>query len=225
MEFDEIIDQLKKQANPNNVAGMARFGISSRNTLGVSVTNLRKIAKEIKKETKNKETLHKTAHKLWESEIHEARILATILDVPELVSEDQADRWVRDVESWDVGDGLCLNLIDKTSFAFSKAKEWATDESEFVRRAGFATMAGLASHNKTAMNEEFLAFFPLIKKYSIDERNFVRKAVNWALRGTGKRNSNLLISAINLAKEISKIDSKSARWIATDALRELSKKT
>lgn len=221
MKVEEIINKLKKKSNPKNVAGMARFGISSKNTLGVSVVTLRAIGKDIKKETKDKDAIHKLALELWKTEIHEARILATIIDIPELVSENQADSWVKDLDSWDTCDQFCMNLMNRTSFAFKKVTDWANRDEEFVRRAGFALVAALTVRDKTATDKQFEKFFPLIKKYSTDERNFVRKAVNWALRQTGKRNKTLLPKAIKLAEEIEKIDSKSARWIAKDALREL----
>ncbi len=224
MNSQDIVKKLKSLGDPKNVAGMARFGINPKNTFGVSVNTLRGIGKEIKKEVKEKDVIHQLALELWETEIHEARILATIIDIPELVTEKQADKWVKDLDSWDICDGFCLNLIDKTSFAFKKVREWSSREEEFVRRAGFATIAGSASHNKTAKDSDFEELFPLIKKYSTDSRNFVRKAVNWALRGIGKRNKTLLPKAIKLAEEIEKIDSKSARWIAKDALRELREK-
>lgn len=221
MEFQEIIKKLRTLENKKNIEGMARFGINPKNTLGISVTTLRTIAKEIKKGTVEKAKLHKTALQLWRSEIHEARILAGLIDIPELVTEQQADSWVADLDSWDVCDTLCMNLLEKTPFAFEKAEKWAESEPEFTRRAGFAMMAVLSVHNKSAADYKFEKFFPLINKYSIDERNFVRKAVNWALRQIGKRNSMLLTKAIRLAEEIENIDSKSARWVARDALREL----
>lgn len=221
MVTKELLLRLKDLENPENVAGMARFGINPKNTLGISVTSLRSIAKEVKREEKDNNNLHKIALELWESQIHEARMLSILLDVPELVTEKQADNWVKQIESWDIGDGFCMNLIDKTSFAFQKAKQWVGVEEEFVRRAGFATMAALSVHDKKAEDKSFEEFFPLIKKYSTDERNFVRKAVNWALRQIGKRNNSLLSKAIKIAEKIEKIDSKSARWIARDALKEL----
>lgn len=221
MKAEEIIKILKKNADPKNVAGMVKFGISSKNTLGVSVVTLRSIGKDIKKEIKDKEAVHKLALELWKTEIHEARILATIIDIPELVTQNQADSWAADLESWDTCDQFCMNLMNKTPFAFEKVSQWANREEEFVRRTGFALIAALTVRNKTATDTQFEKFFPLIKKYSIDERNFVRKAVNWALRQIGKRNRTLLPKAIKLAEEIEKIDSKSARWIAKDALREL----
>jgi 3-methyladenine DNA glycosylase AlkD len=214
MNYQEIIRKLKSEANPHNVAGMARFGISSQNTLGVSMPILRQLAKKIGKN-------HGLALRFWESGIHEARILAGLIDDPKLVTEKQINKWVEDFDSWDVCDQVIMNLFDKTSLAFSKTREWAGEKEEFVRRAGFAMMASLAVHDKKADDKKFIQFFPLIKKYSIDERNFVRKAVNWALRQIGKRNLALNKAAIKISREILKINSKSARWIAKDALREL----
>ncbi len=221
MDTKEIIVRLKKLENKQNVEGMARFGISSNNTLGVSVKVLRDIRKEIRSEVESKKAIHSIALELWESGIHEARMLATIIDVPELVTEKQADAWVRDIESWDICDGFCLNLIDKTPFAFNKVKQWVQEEKEFTRRAAFSLLAGLAVHHKSASNSDFEKFLPLIKKYATDDRNFVRKSVNWALRQIGKRNNKLLHKAIDLAEELLSMDSKSAKWVGKDALREL----
>lgn len=221
MTTKQLLNKLRKMENPKNVVGMAKFGINPNNTLGISVTALREIAKEVKKEEKNKKKLHQIAAELWASEIHEARILTTLLDDPGLVTESQADLWVKDLESWDITDGFCMNLIDRTLFAFEKAKEWVGREEEFVRRAGFALMASLSVHDKESKDARFEGFFPLIKKYSTDERNFARKAVSWALRSIGKRNQTLLPKAIKVAQEIEQVDSKSARWIAKDALKEL----
>ncbi len=193
---------------------MAKFGINPENTLGVSIPNLRKIAKEIGQD-------HKLAQDLWDSKIHEARILASMVDEAGLVTEKQMGSWVKDFDSWDVCDQVCSNLFCQTPFAFKKAKKWPDFSEEFIRRAGFALMACLATHDKTAEDKRFADFFLLIKKRATDERNFVKKAVNWALRNIGKRNKNLNKAAIKFAKEIQEIDSKSAKWIAIDALREL----
>jgi 3-methyladenine DNA glycosylase AlkD len=152
---------------------------------------------------------------------HEARKPAALVDVAELVTPEQMDAWVMDVDSWDVCDGLCMDLFDDTPYAFDKAMEWSHREEEFVRRAAFALMAALAFRAKPFPDEAYEPFFALIEEYATDERNFVRKAVNWALRGIGKRNERLLVRAIEVAREIDGIDSKSARWIAKDALREL----
>lgn len=210
----EIIKKLQSYANPQNVVGMATFGINPKQTLGVSVPVLRKMAKEIGKD-------HQAAIGLWQSGIHEARILASMVDDPWQVTEEQAEHWVSDFDSWDVCDQVCMNLFDKTSMSFAKASQWARREKEFEKRAGFALMAVLAWHDKQAPDSSFLKFFPLIKAAASDERNFVKKAVNWALRQIGKRNSVLRRKAIELAEEIEKLHSRTARWIARDALREL----
>jgi 3-methyladenine DNA glycosylase AlkD len=217
MNYQQVIKKLKSLSNPKAVKGMARFGINPDKTLGVSIPNLRKMAKEIGKD-------HNLAQQLWKSGIHEARILASMIADPEKLTEKQMDSWVKDFDSWDVCDQCCMNLFDKVPIAWKKAINWAKQEEEFVRRASFALMACLAWHDKEAKDENFVKFFPTIKKYSVDERNFVKKAVNWALRQVGKRNLNLNKKAIKLAKEIQKIDSKNAKWIASDALRELQSK-
>ncbi len=217
MDKSEVLKRLKARANPENVAGMVRFGINSNNTLGVSIPYLRELAKEIGKN-------HNLALELWDSKIHEARILAAFINDPKLVTSKQMDDWVNDFDSWDVCDQVISNLFSKTPFAYEKINVWCNKKEEFVKRAGFVMMAALAVHNKTLSDEKFKSLFPLIKKYSTDERNFVKKAVNWALRQIGKRNKKLLKYALDFAKEIRKMDSKAAKWIAFDAIRELEKK-
>ncbi len=214
IQYEQILEHLKSLSNPDAVAGMARFGINPENTYGISIPVLRKIARETGKN-------HLLALQLWSSGIHEARMLACFIDVPELVSEEQIENWVRDFDSWDVCDQCCSNLFDKTKFAYMKANEWSDREEEFVKRAGFVMMAALAVHDKKSGDKEFLKFLPVIIRKANDERNYVRKAVNWALRQIGKRNLNLNGAAIETAKEIRKMDSKAAKWIASDALREL----
>jgi len=214
MEYQEIIKKLRSLANPKNVAGMARFGINPKNTLGVSVPNIRGIAKKIGKN-------HDLALKLWNSKIHEARLLAGFIDEADKVTERQMEKWVKDFDSWDVCDQVCSNLFDKTGFAYKKAFQWSKRKEEFVKRAGFVLMAALSVHDKKARDKEFEKFFPIIKNQADDERNFVRKAVNWALRQIGKRNFNLNKKSVKLAKEIQKMGTKSAKWIAGDAIREL----
>ena len=209
-----LLARLQAHANPANVAGMARFGINPEGTLGVSVTVLRGIAREAGRS-------HELARDLWASGVHEARILATLVEEPERVTPRQMDAWARRFDSWDVCDQACMNLFRYTPFAFEKAAEWARAKPEFVRRAGFALMAALAAKAKGAPDAQFEAFFPLIAEAAGDERNFVRKAVNWALRGIGKRNAALRERAIAVAEEIRLQDSRTARWIAGDALREL----
>ncbi len=214
MQYEEILKRLKSLANPAIAAGMARFGSRPKKALGISAPNLRQLAKEIGRD-------HRLALRLWDSGIHEARILASLIDEPEKVTETQMERWVKDFDSWDVCDACCCNLFDKTPVAYQKAAAWSKRKEEFVKRAGFALVAYLAVHDKKAKDEAFIRFLPMIKPASSDERNFVKKAVNWALRQIGKRNVALNRLAIQTAKDIHAMDSKTARWIAADALREL----
>ncbi len=215
MSYQEIIKKLESLKNPRNVEGMARFGIRPKTKVyGVAIPELRKIAKEIKKD-------HKLALKLWDSKIHEARILAGFIAEAEKLTEQQVEKWARGFDSWDVVDQVCSNLFDKTKFAYKKVFEFSKRKEEFIKRTAFTLIACLAVHDKKAKDDVFLKFLPLIKKASIDERNFVRKAVNWALRQIGKRNKKLNKEAIKLAKGIQKMNSKSAKWIAGDAIREL----
>jgi len=217
MQYDDVLRKLKSLSNPKNVEGMAKFGINPKNTYGVSMPNIRKMGKELNKN-------HDLAQQLWNSKIHEARILAGLIDDPKLINEERMEDWVKDFDSWDVCDQVCMNLFDKTEFAYKKAFEWSKRKEEFVKRAGFVLMAVLAVHDKKAKDEDFMKFLPIIKRESTDERNFVRKAVNWALRQIGKRNKELNKEAIKNARNIQKIDSKSAKWIASDAIRELTSK-
>lgn len=213
MQYEEVMARLKVLENPVNVAGMARFGIRSANTLGISIVDLRKIAREIKKD-------HELAQKLWKSGVHEARILASFIDEPEQVTEAQLDAWVKDFDSWDVVDQVSA-LIYRTPFVLDKIHEWSANDAEFVKRTAFTLIAGVACHDKTMTDADFEPLLKLIKKGSTDERNYVKKAVNWALRGIGKRNIALNRRAVEVSREIQKLAAKSARWIAADALREL----
>jgi 3-methyladenine DNA glycosylase AlkD len=214
MQCHEVIRRLRSLANPDNAAGMVRYGINTRDALGISIYTLRDIAKEIG-------TDHTLALELWESGVHEARILASIVDDPSQVTEAQMEHWVREFDSWDVCDQVTGNLFDKTPFAYLKAAEWSRREEEFVKRAGFAVMAALAVQDKQASDEALTAFLPLIREQAHDERNFVKKAVNWALRNIGKRNITLNVKAIALADELRRSESRAARWTGSDAYREL----
>jgi 3-methyladenine DNA glycosylase AlkD len=214
MQYRDIMELLKSLSNPKAVEGMARFGINPKGTLGVSIPNLRKIAKAVGKD-------HIMALQLWKSGIYEAKMLAGFTDDPSLVTPEQMEKWVSDFDSWDVCDQVCSNLFDKTPFAYKKALEWAGRQEEFVKRAGFVLMAALAVHDKAAGESEFKKFLSVIKRESSDGRNFVKKAVNWALRQIGKRNARLNRLSLKTAAEIQKLQSKSARWIAADAIREL----
>jgi 3-methyladenine DNA glycosylase AlkD len=209
-----VIEQLKRASRPSSLPGMKRFGIRVEHALGVSIPDLRKLAKTIGKN-------HALAQELWATGIHEARILAAMIDDPRKVAAKQMDHWVREFDSWDLCDQCCMNLFDKTPFAYRKALTWSRRREEFVKRAGFALMACLAVHDKQAPNEPFEKFLVAIERESYDDRNFVMKAVNWALRQIGKRNRELNRSALKKAREIQRFDSKSAKWVASDAIREL----
>jgi 3-methyladenine DNA glycosylase AlkD len=219
---DDLIARLHAQADPDNVTGMVRYGISPVGTLGVSMPVLRGIARELRPVAKaDPDGVHALAAGLWASGVHEARILASLVDLPALVTREQADGWVPDVDSWDVCDGLCNNLLDKTPFAYEKAEEWAAAEPEFVKRAGFVLMCTRALHDKAAGDEPFLDFLAIVEREATDERPLVKKAVNWALRQIGKRNANLHAAAVVVASRLRDSESRAARWVASDALREL----
>lgn len=215
MTVDEIVEHLTNMRDPLGVEGMTRFGINPESALGIRIPVLRKLAKKIGKD-------HKLALQLWETGIHEVRILATMVDNPEKVTLKQMDAWVKDFNSWDLCDQACNNLFVYTVHSYKRAFDWIKKKEEFVKRAGFTLAAVMAVHKKEYDDEKFTAFFPYIKSEATDERNFVKKAVNWALRQIGKRNRQLNILALELAHEIERLDSKSAKWIAKDAIRELS---
>lgn len=214
MEYEEVMYRLKSLSDPKAVEGMARYGINPEKNLGVSVSSIRKLAKEIGKD-------HKLALILWKSGIRDARLLSATIDDPDEVTEAQLESMVLDLNSWDICDHCCSDIFLSSGFAHKKALEWSDRDEEFVKRSGFSLMARLAVRDKNAGDEVFERFLPIIKRETIDERNFVKKAVNWALRQIGKRNKRLNKLAVKTAKEIQKLDSKSARWIAKDALREL----
>jgi 3-methyladenine DNA glycosylase AlkD len=214
MNSHQVIDKLKSLADPEYLAGMIHFAIKADNALGVSAPRMRKLAKEIG-------TDHKLALELWKSGIHEAKVLAALIDDPKQVTKSQMNAWARQFDNWGVCDACCCVLFDKTPFAWDKAIEWSKHKEEFVKRAGFVLMAALAVHDKKTPDKNFLPFFSIIKHHACDERNFVKKAVNWALRQIGKRNIALNKKAVAVAKEIREINSPAARWIAGDAIREL----
>jgi 3-methyladenine DNA glycosylase AlkD len=213
-EVGTIVEELRGLANPAAVEGMARYGINPRDTLGISIPSLRQIAKRIGQD-------HGLALQLWETGLHEARMLACFVDAPGLVTESQMERWAADFDSWDVCDQCCGNLFRKTSMAVAKAFEWSERTEEFVKRAGFVLMAQLAVHDKRSTDAMFLSFLPLIEAEATDDRNFVKKAANWALRQVGKRNASLNRESVQQAQRLIQSPSLSARWIGADALREL----
>lgn len=200
--------------SPENVAGMARYGIVGDDPYGISVADLRKLAKECGKD-------HGLALELWRSGRHEARILATLVDEPSRVTKAQVRAWARDLKSWDVTDACGYALFDKTPFAADIIHELASRKHEFTKRLAFSTLAGLAVHDKEASDASFTAFFPIMEREAGDERNFVKKAVSWSLRGIGKRNERLRQAALGCARRIAKQDTPGARWVASDVIREL----
>jgi len=218
MTADEIIKKLESLENPVNIAGMERFGIVAKKAFGVSAPVLKEIAKDAKKQSENR---HELALELWETGVHEARIIAYLIDEPKKVSEKQMESWAKDFDNWAICDGTCGHLFCKTEFAYQKVFEWSETDEEFIKRAGIVLVAYLAVHDKKASDERIAEFLPILEKHANDERNFIKKAVNWSLRQIGKRNLNLNKLAIETAEKIKAENTKSARWIASDALREL----
>ncbi|MCC6415947.1 MAG: DNA alkylation repair protein [Opitutaceae bacterium] len=210
-----IAARLRAQHDPQNVAGQQRFGITPRSEqLGLPLPLLRRIARDHRRD-------HTLALALWKTAVHDARLVAAFADDPKQVTRGQMEAWARDFDSWALVDAVCVGLFNRTPFSEEKAFAWSGRRAEFVKRAGFVLMAGMAVHRKELPDETFLAFLPIIHREATDERHYVRKGVNWALRQIGKRNAHLRRAAIAQARHIHSIDSPAARWIAADALREL----
>jgi len=212
--YSEILLELEKSSNPKNLEGMAKVGITPDFAFGTRIPVIRAIAKRVKRN-------HALALRLWEKDNRETRILASMLTEPKMVTEELMEQWVLKFNYWEICDQVIMNLFEKTPFAYKKCYEWSDREEEFVKRAGFVLMARLAVSDKKTENEEFLKFLPIIKKHALDERNMVKKGINWALRQIGKRNRYLNEEALKTTREILEIDSKHAQWIAKDALKEL----
>ncbi len=214
MTVQQVLKKLKSLGDQKNIEGMKRYNIASVKAFGVTAPNIRTLATMIKKD-------HPLAIGLWKTEYHEARILAAMIADPGSADLKLLDSWANEIVNWAQCDNCCSELFEKTTFAYELPFRWSKNKKEFVRRAGIVMIAALAVHDKGAKDAEFEKFFPLLRKYSADERNFVKKAVNWALRQIGKRNIRLHKKAIALAEEIQNIPSPAAKWIAADALREL----
>jgi 3-methyladenine DNA glycosylase AlkD len=214
----EVLREMRRVAGdvdlPAVIAGMERFGVQAERVIGLSTPQLRAMARNIGRN-------QVLAEALWETGIHDARILASLIGDPDKITRKVMERWVRDFASWDVCDACCCNLFDRSPYAWSQIAKWARSRGEFVRRAAFATIAALAVHDKAADDEVFRKALLLIEEYAFDDRNFVKKAVNWALRNIGKRNGVLLVDAIACAGRVRLQGTRSARWTAADALREL----
>jgi len=210
---EEIIRELKTHYSEKNIEGMKRFGIVPKNAFGVSTPVLLAIAKKYKNN-------HELALELWEHEVREAKHLAIMIEDCKQTTDKQLEKWVSEIDSWDICDSFCSRLVRKLPDAYKKVKKWHIDDREFVRRSAFSTIAWLAVHDKKASDAAFIELLRFIEETASDERNFVKKAVNWALRQIGKRNPRLLEHAKECAQRIQQQNSKSARWIANDAIRE-----
>jgi 3-methyladenine DNA glycosylase AlkD len=211
---ETILSEIQNNGNSSTLSGKKRFGIVPLNGYGCTMPFIRDLAKKIRKN-------HLLAFDLWNSKIHEARILAVLIADPKLISSPELDLWCSELYSWDVCDQFCMNLVRKTPFAYDKIAQWAENEHEFIRRAGYVTLATLAVHDKKADDAVFCQYFDILEKGSRDERNFVRKAVNWAIRQIGKRNNSLRVKSIEFCRNIKSQNNPTSNWIANDALREL----
>lgn len=215
MTTKQIIEILKKDANPDKILiKETKFGVISNNALGIYHKELKELAKKI---PKNDEI----AIELFESNIYEARLLCSKIFNSENLTEDLMDKWVITFENWEICDSFCMGLFAKSKYAVPKALEWSKRKREFEKRAGFTIIAAYCMSDKESLNDTFEQFFPVIKRECTDERLYVKKAVNWALRNIGKRNIDLKLKAISVSEEILKINNKTAEWIAKDALKEL----
>lgn len=214
VDYQQTMDRLRSMSDPSNLPGQARFGIDVSNSLGISMAQLRPLAREIGRD-------HALALSLWGSGVREGRIIASLVDDPKQVTPEQMETWAAEFASWEVVDAACCNLFDRTEHRYDKAVEWAGREEEFVKRAGFSLMAGIAVHDRRATDDQLIALLPVIEREACDRRNFVRKAENWALRQIGKRNPALNEAAIAAAERIAAMECKGAHWVASNALKEL----
>jgi 3-methyladenine DNA glycosylase AlkD len=211
---DAILAELRSLGSEANRAGMAHFGIKTDRAFGISMAVLKPLARRLKRN-------HRLAADLWQSGYHEARLLAVLVEEPDKVTVAQMDRWARTLDSWDICDQACARLFVRTPFVEDAIRRWTKDEREFVRRAGFALIAAYTVHGKSVPDERFVPFLDLIEEHATDDRNFVRKAVNWALRQIGKRSMALQGPALSLARRLAASTNPTARWIGKDAIREL----
>ena len=214
MEKDEVLVWLKRRGTQRTVKGMARYGIEAERAFGVPMGTLLSLSKRIGKD-------HALAMALWESGWYEARLLAALVGDPQRVTRRQMNAWAASFENWADCDTACFKLFDRTPFAWEKSRQWSSSPREFVKRGGFALMACLALHDRAAPDKSFLAFLPVIEKGARDERNFVKKAVSWALRAIGRRNQALNAAGLAVANRLALADQAASRWVGKDALREL----
>ena len=208
------VDWLKRHATKTRRDGMARYAIPSDKAFGVSMSNIQALGRQLGRN-------HELAAALWSTGWYEARMLASYVDEPERVTPAQMDQWCRDFDNWAICDTVCFALFDRTPHAWRKVEQWSGRRDEFVKRAAFALLWGLTVHDKAAADEAFTRALLLVERAAADERNFVKKAVNMALRSIGKRNAALNGAAVATARRLTGSDDDAARWVGRDALREL----
>ncbi|WP_146652513.1 DNA alkylation repair protein [Labilithrix luteola] len=213
-ELATTLAWLEQNGSKKAREGMARYAIPTDKAFGISVVTLRAHGKRLGRD-------HDLAHALWKTGYYEARLLAMFVADPSRLTANEMDRWCAEFDSWSLCDTACLHLFDRTPHAWPKVKEWARSSDEFVRRAAFALVASLAVHDKRAPDAPFREALVLVERAAKDPRNFVKKAVNWALRSIGKRNATLHAAAIDVAERLTAEADPTARWIGKDALREL----
>lgn len=215
-DVEAALEWLKDKSTNRDRENLVRFGINAKKAFGVSVSNIQVLAKEIGRD-------HELAADLWKTGWYEARMLTSFVDEPHRVTPAQMDRWCKDFDNWAICDTICFHLFDRTPHAWSKVEQWGDRSQEFEKRAAFALLASLAGHDKKARNDSFLASFPLMEHAAADDRNFVKKAVSWALRRIGGRNHELYDAAIPLAQRLAKSENAAARWVGKDVLRDLTR--
>jgi 3-methyladenine DNA glycosylase AlkD len=213
-EVASAITWLKRHSTKHTLDGMARYAIPSDNAFGVSVSDIRVLAKRLGRN-------HELAAGLWDTGVYEARMLTSFVDEPARVTSAQMDRWCADFDNWGICDTLCFHLFDRTAHAWDKVSKWSTLRDEFGKRAAFALLWALSVHDKRAGDEQFAKGLVLIERAASDERNFVKKAVNMALRAIGKRNPALNAAAVTVARRLADSPQAASRWVGKDALREL----
>jgi len=214
MDKDQVLAWLERQGTQRTRKGMARYGLEAKRAFGVPMGALLSLQRRLGKD-------HALAEALWQSGWYEARLLAALVGEPERVTLRQMNAWAAGFENWGDCDTVCFKLWDQSPFAWEKARQWSASPRLYVKRAGFVLMACLAGHDRTAPDQRFLAFLPLIEKGALDERNFVKKGVNWALRGIGRRNPPLNEAAVVVARRLAASEAAAPRWVGKDALREL----
>ena len=215
-EVREALEWLERKSTRRDRENLKRFGINATNALGVSMANIQTLGKRLGRS-------HELAEALWDTRCYEARLLASFVDEPERVTPAQMDRWCRDFDNWGICDTVCFFLFDRTPHAYRKVEQWSGKREEFVKRAAFALLASLAGHDKQASDAAFLQTLPLIERAAADDRNFVMKGVSWALRRIGTRSAALKNESLTLARRLSESEHASARWIARETIKDLSR--